>query len=645
MVAIEFLKRDGTDPLTIDDDAIISLNATLTNTGVTTFNATLKGDRRLERRAQRQDRVNIKTDDTKVAGYLTAVNHTKSSGDTRIRGKGIAKKLQEGRPSTRPITYNNVFAGDAIEDYWGRTPFGNVDVTKQTGEIVVQDSLEQSADTTTEWNDELQSIGNNVPLIIENGKLKQVQSGFVFEAENVAGTSSSGTASDVSYSGGAGTIATDAGGSGGVVIDFDISPEYDIDNAIFAARGEQTGDDITFIVNLDGSPVASYTGGSLGWQQSSSFAVSAGTHRITVEIDFIESSNSAEVFDVVAILDNAYSYTFDNTVNSDNGYLDGPALYPTDANPVAVTKAGETTRNISEATVTTTYSDTTNDQRLGLSDDGGTNFTRADNTNSLTANFTDGGRQLVTEFRLSGITGTARNATPRFNYEGQEIDSFETTVDLDDRVVFVGVEVSKNHFENLQKLHSNSDYVWTIEHDSSSVATIPVFSFPRGEETRSLPQINGREIDESPAVEGGQFYNVIPLEGGLNGGTRPFAEVKDQDSINDVGDEISPGLLRDPTISSDIEARFIAQALLDKALQNGELRGSKTIPPTFAPTPGFAYPVSWLDDDTREVTLEEVSVTKSGNSAQTTLDFTGRSGFAQQINELRRQARETQDEI
>jgi len=172
-----------------------------------------------------------------------------------------------------------------------------------------------------------------------------------------------------------------------------------------------------------------------------------------------------------------------------------------------------------------------------------------------------------------------------------------------------------------------------------------VFSFPRGEETRTLDQINENEIDESPSVEAEQFYNVIPLEGGLNGGTRPFAEKKDQDSINDIGEEISPGLLRDPTISSDIEAEFIAQALLKKALKNGELRGTKTIPPTFAPTPGFSYPVSWLDDPTTEVTLEEVSVTKSTNSAQTTLDFTGRTGFAQQIDELRRQARETQDEI
>jgi len=296
--------------------------------------------------------------------------------------------------------------------------------------------------------------------------------------------------------------------------------------------------------------------------------------------------------------------------------------------------------------VSTTFNDTSSNQAIGVSNNAGNSFTTANNTGSFTADFSTTGRELVTQFTLSSYDNGARNATPRFNYLGQTVDSFETTVDLDDRVVFLGVEVSKNHFENLQKLHSNSDYIFTIDHDGSDVATMPVFSFPRGEETRSSTVINNNEIDESPEVSGEQFYNVIPLQGGLdNNGDRPFAEVKDQTSINNVGDEISPGLLRDPTISTDIEAEFIARALLEKALKNGELRGQKTIPPTFAPTPGFSYSVSWLNDADVERVLEEVSVTKSTGSAQTQLDFTGETNLAQQINELRRNARETSDEV
>jgi len=639
MVELEFLKRDGSDPLTINDDAIISLNATLTNTGVATFSATLKGDRRLERRAQRQDRVNIKTNDTKVAAYLTNVSHTRSNGDTRIRGKGIAKQLQEGRPDNRPVVYDNVFAGDAIEDYWSRTPFGNVTVTKQTGDIVVSDSLTQSADTTTEWNNVV-SIASDVPAYIDNGRLKQAQSGFVDERD--------GSSPDVDYSNGSAEICDTTTQN----FFYTFENNYEIENPTFYLRRKQraSGDFTTLEVSVDGSfegNLAPDANPSLQWESVSLSNLPKGQHTVKVNpAQNIPGSYGVVDFDVFAVVDSQFTYNFDNTVDEDNGHLDGPALYPADANPVITTNpTTTTTRNITEAAVTTTFDDTSNDQRLGLSDDGGTNFQRGDNSNSFTASFTDAGRELVTEFRLSGYDNGAQNATPRFNYLGQTADSFETTVDLDDRVVFVGLEVSKNHFENLQKLHSNSNYVFTIDHDSSSVANMPVFSFPRGEETRSSSVINDNEIDESPAVEGEQFYNVIPLEGGLNGGTRPFEEVKDQDSIDDIGEEISPGLLRDPTISSDIEAQFIAQALLKKAVSNGELRGTKTIPPTFAPTPGFAYPVSWLDDDTREVTLEEVSVTKSGNSAETTLDFTGRTGFASQINELRRQARETQDEI
>jgi len=651
MVEIELLKRDGSDPLTIADDAIQSLNATLTNTGVGTFRATLKGDRRLERRAQRQDRLNIKTDDTKFAGYLLACPHTRSDGTTQIRGKGIAKKLQEGRPDTRPITYDNVFAGDAIEDYWSRTPFGNVTVTKQPPSIVVQDSIEQSADTTSEWQNETTNIQATDPVYIENGKLKQAQSGFVIEAENATTT----TAVEISR--------TDFSDGSGLNIDsnnddiqYDFTTDYEIDGdlAVYIRAEEISAGDYTLLEIYDNGGTQ-LTGGisppdTLGWVSASISGTFNGSTSLRLrpnqDLAALGDAYGEIEIDVIAFVDDRYSYTFDNTLNTTSGYLDGPAEYPTDANPIVVTASGETTRNIANAEVTTTYDDTSNDQRIGVSNDNGANFTRANNTNSLSASFSNAGRQLVTEFRLSGYDNGARNETPRFNYLGQEIDSFETKVDLDDRVVFVGVEVSKNHFENLQKLHDNSDFVWTIEHDSSDPVNMPVFSFPRGEETRTLDQINENEINESPAVEAEQFYNVIPLEGGLDDqGNRPFAEVKDQDSINDIGEEISPGLLRDPTISSDIEAEFIAQALLKKALKNGELRGTKTIPPTFAPTPGFAYPVSWLDDPTTEVTLEEVSVTKSTGSAQTTLDFTGRSGFAQQIDELRRQARETQDEI
>jgi len=655
MVEIELLKRDGSDLLTIIDDDIVSLNATLTNTGVATFRATISGDRGVERRAQRQDRVNIKTDDTKFAGYLLACPHTRSDGTTQIRGKGIAKKLQEGRPDTRPVVYDNVFAGDAIEDYWSRTPFGNVTVTKQDPTIVVQDSITQSADTQSEWEAVASAIDPETPVGIENGSLQLLQSAFTREAEDFdsAGGSGPSTISRNDFSDGSGINFNEQSDE----VEFEIDIGYEIPNGeldfYFRAEVINSGDYVTFDIfdeNNDSIGGGLNPPSNLGWGSttlsSNTASEFSGPTTLTLKPIDIQGSSFGEVeVDVVAPLDNTFNYFFDNTLNELNGYLNGPGLYKFGT---ATTDTTDTTRNIASATVDVTIDSTVDEQRLGLSNDGGATFTRDNNTTALTANFSDAGRQLVTEFRLAGYeTGNiARDATPRFNYLGQSIDSFETKVDLDDRVVFVGVEVSKNHFENLQKLHDNSDFVWTIEHDSSDPANMPVFSFPRGEETRTLDQINDNEIDESPAVEAEQFYNVIALEGGLDSqGNRPFAEVKDQDSINDIGEEIPVGLLRDPTISSDIEAQFIAQALLKKAVANGQLRGTKTIPPTFAPTPGFAYPVSWLDDPTTEVTLEEVSVTKSTEGAQTTLDFTGRSGFAQQIDELRRQARETQDEI
>jgi len=164
--------------------------------------------------------------------------------------------------------------------------------------------------------------------------------------------------------------------------------------------------------------------------------------------------------------------------------------------------------------------------------------------------------------------------------------------------------------------------------------------------TRSSAVINDQEINETPSVKGSNFYNAIPLQGAKKpDGTRAFAERKDSASIADVGKEISPGILRDPTLSSDAECEFIAGALLERALENGELRGSKTVPATLDPTPAFAFSVSWLDDPAKERVLEEISLRKSGDSATTTLDFTGTSGVASEIGNLRLEARDIEDSV
>jgi hypothetical protein len=206
------------------------------------------------------------------------------------------------------------------------------------------------------------------------------------------------------------------------------------------------------------------------------------------------------------------------------------------------------------------------------------------------------------------------------------------------------LEVSRNHFENLTKIHEKGNFVWTIEHTNDSIANMPVFSYPRGAIEKELPTTLVK--DSTPEVDADNYYNSIYVQGReLSDGTRPSAEKKDQGEINDKGKEISPGSLRDLDVSSDIAAEFRAQSILNRALKNGELRGQKVVPATFEIQPGYAYGVTWRDKPKTYQTVEEILIRKTKDSAEATIDFVNRSGFARDIQELRRNARQTGDQL
>lgn len=655
MLSLEFIPAGSGTNLIIPETEIRSLNATKTHTGVATFSFSLKGNRSLEDRAIRQNRVNLNAGNTTVfTGYLTGCSHTKSTGTTEIKGKGIAKRLQEGKPdlSNGPINYQNVFAEDAIRDYWGRTPFGNATVSDQDKTVVVTNDVQQSATTTAEF-DNLLSIPDDQPLTTANDELSLAQSNFVGEAEdNITINSALNIVSNVDYSGGVGVELIDSQDQLGFTQTFDYtvpSGEWKIAcRCVSSNPTAGTTNDLDVIV--DGQPVGLIeTPDSIGWENTTggSFDLSGGTE---LNIETQSGSDANAIVDVFAIYDDRETYTFDNTVDEDNGYLDGPELYPNQSQ--ITTSSTDTPRNIDAATVTATINDTSNNQALSLSNDNGNTTNTGFNTSSYTSYFNFGitssdfaGRQLVTGFVLGRYDNGERNKTPQFGYLGQTISDFETTVDLDDRIVFVDLDVERNHFDNLQKLHRKGDFGWTIEHGSESISNIPVFSYPRGQETRSLSDID--EIESTPEVDSNQYYNTITLQGQkLDDGTRPQVDVQDDTAVSNDGKNISPGVLRDPNVTTDAEATFRARALLRKALKNGELRGQKTIPPTFAIEPGYAYPVSWLDDPTREQTAEEVSIRKSiSGSAETTLDFVKRNDLARDIEELRNNTDAVSDEI
>lgn len=648
---------------TVTEDDISRMNPALTHTGKGDLTATLAGNRSLEEFAKRQDRINVNINgSTKWTGYLTDVSHDKARGSTRIKADGIGKRLEETRPDYDsiggPVTYNNIALQDALRDYWGRTPFSNFSVTDQTTELIAENETIQTVDTTTEWQDST-SIPNTDAAYIDSGSIHLSQSLFLRDA---------GDSGDY-YDFNIGSPDNDSEAVDGVINTFSDSSHYleltpfelkhtiEESNVRLALRWKAPNDVVDLRVSIidhsDGSTVGSVeTEPTLAsfdffeWNDSGSTLLDEWTDgdltpgEYRLRIDALEDGTDGSVVDQVTAYDARFSYNFDNTVDSNN-QLDGPELFPEEY--IIETDVLTTSYNIVGASISSTWDDTSGNQSIGVSNDGGSNYQRSSNTDTIDVSFSDPGREARIEYTLSRY-GSRTDATPKNGYLGQDIDSYTLSVDGDDLVVIDSLELSRNNFDNLSTLHSYGDFLWVIEHDSSDIGNLVVSSFQRGDETRPAPDGFDDPKNQQPEIQSGTYYNSIYLEGAKrDDGTRPSAEVKDQDEINNAREEISPGVLRDYNVTTEAGAAYRARALLEAALSNNDLVGSVTVPATVA-DPGYAREID-LGDGLQYKTVEEVSLSLGTDTAEATFDFSVRSGFSEDITELRRNARNVGDQV
>ena len=344
--------------------------------------------------------------------------------------------------------------------------------------------------------------------------------------------------------------------------------------------------------------------------------------------------------DVVALVDNRYTHFFDDSVTTINGdnYLDGPELYPSSATVTTIDK--QTSFNLASGDLTSTWNDTSNNQQIELSNDGGATYPlSANNSTSVSGDFPDAGRTAKVRFALGRTNDTRTDATPLQGYVGQEIDLFDFNGDLSTEIVIDELELSRSHFENLQTLHNYGDYVWTIQHDSGDISNLVVESFSKGDQTQPKPDGFDLQENKSSEIEASTYYNSIYLEGALqDDGTRPTAESKSDTAINEDNREISPGVLRDPNITTEAGAQFRANAILTKALQENAQKGQVTVAPSFA-HPGYSYPVDFGEGE-QNYTAEEVNLTISNNNVSATYDFVDRSDLSDEIRRLKQNAKE-----
>lgn len=649
---VEYVFAPDTDnEIRLGDGDIVEHNPVKIHSGKGDLRATVAIDRRLDDAAKRQDRLDVRIGgDTKWTGFVVGVRHDIGQATTRIRADGIAKRLEETRPSLQRIEIASKRLDQAIREYWDRTPF-DATVTDQVPETVAEDELVQSASTTSGFETET-DIAETDPFVVEGGALKRGQSAYFFEAEDASG--GGGTVSDAAASAGGSESVFETFHDIAVTADLDYTipesavgvafrkrnPEDPDDDGIFeGATGEVVVDGTSFGTAFGSSNVDTYS-----WSQETSYNGGDISGSVDIEINVTNAapSGASTFFDAIVLYDTRFSYTFDNSVDSD-GYLSGPALYPSPE--TATFQVTETGFNIGRLEAALTITDTSGGQAIELSNDGGGSFTTAGtNTSTAAVDFSSAGRRAQARVTLDGF-GTRSTASPTEGFNGQAVSAFQLRADLDDLTVIDELSLRGNHFDNLQKLHEYGDFVYVIEHDAyDTPSDLTVRSFSRGDETRPAPAAFDEPAAKQPEVAAEAYFNSVLVRGReRSDGTRPEAEVTDDDAVAADGRKISPGVLRDLSISTDAGAQFRANALLAKSLGNNDLVGTLRAPPELL-DPGYARPVDFGDGE-REKTVERVALSETGGAVEGVFEFAVRPRFARRVEELNRTQRDVEDQL
>jgi len=327
------------------------------------------------------------------------------------------------------------------------------------------------------------------PFEFVDGGVQPLQTCWTVEAEEAADQSISALNTDY-YSG----SSPDSGDgqaarfeTNGQYIEFTFTNDYKIPDGEFAlyfrwgVEGFTTSDvtEVEFI--LDDTSLGSFATGTntLQWEDaldgiltggSDPGAIPAGTHNVRIEA--IATNTDDQYIDVVAPLDlgtrfGGLSYNFDNDVStnsSGDNFLDGPQWYP-DALDIVFADAG-TAYNVVGARVAATLTAADGDQAIAVSNDQGSTYKTASNTDSASFSFTDAGGQL--RFRATlGRTGS-QDVTPATGITPHRLDGYELYGDLEDSPVAQARRYTTSVLDYLNALARYSNSIWELQWDESA---------------------------------------------------------------------------------------------------------------------------------------------------------------------------------
>jgi hypothetical protein len=350
------------------------------------------------------------------------------------------------------------------------------------------DTVMQSGESESELRDALASpIADDEPVeVTADGQLHLQQSCFVREAENPDRETDPGYISnDDSLSGGEGRGVY----SGSSDLQYDITVLYRIPSEDVGFRAKvvafDNAQEMEIRLHVDGAwyqldYLSGGEGGTAGWRE---FGQSGGYNgsgysgpdipagsTVTVQLRSTGSSGGSYDWDCLALYDTGsrftgFTYTWDETNDGNGGYLDGPEEKP-DAYDVLFADI-LTAFNVTAGKIDVQIDDTSGEQTLDLSNDGGSTWAGPEpNTSLFETSFGSAGSSIRWKVTLSRY-GSRTDATPKTGIYGQSVDAFTLFADLEDTPVLDAQTYDGQLKDVFNQIAEYGNFIWSLDRDQS----------------------------------------------------------------------------------------------------------------------------------------------------------------------------------
>jgi hypothetical protein len=440
-----------------------------------------------------------------------------------------------------------------------------------------------------------------------DGGVRTTQTLHFREAEGYANASN---ATRTAVAGASGGDVVEFGADGTTETEYSVEFGHEVPEGSFGVsiRGKSesiTADGTTTIrVRADDRTLVSFpvddflTGQGFEWKHvTTDFA--PGTEEFTLRVDVTSAGDRRLDMDAIAVYDDRYSYSFDNTTDA-NDALEGPGLYP-DAAPLRFEPAPVGIA-LDEATTSVTMdaegaADTVGVAATGGGDSSASSVTGTSDSHTATLEATT--PAVRPTVKLSR-TSDGRTETPTAGNAPQALTSIETTISgnaipvIENRS-FEATDV----FAALQSLCRDYDFNWVIEHGRER-GTFSIEVFKRGDPKlrRSLPDsVTVMDYSESATAE--NYANSVTVIGARipdGDGERYRWTERDAEEIDAFGEQPATPIENDDLESTN-DCRSVARAELAKRLDEDERGGSLDIVPTTVLEPGYPYEIVVWEDN------------------------------------------------